>query len=572
MANIHRTFFYNINDSNYGSFSENPEDFSVNLYPFQLMTIQAMKQMESYEKTFDEVTVRNDIAILGNKVGSGKTLTVLGMVYQSKNEQRDLERKQIIQVNQKISIETKNLELFQYDIIPSTLVIVPHHLIGQWEIELNKTKMNYYLIKCKKYLKNLSQEKIPNVDLVIVTSTMLKYFYLKFRDITWDRIILDEFDSISTNCVNLEGIKYRFLWLISATYENGRNRKGSLGKMFKCLFYNRDLLKYYTVKCDPNYIDQFLNFDVRTRTILCKTPIYYNVLFDVNVDRISQMLAAGDIEGAAEKMGVTFSSSEDIVKNYCSKLEKDAEYYEKRIELIKEMYNIETNEEIVSLTKKLDSLITRIKTITERIMNLENEECMVCMETLEEDIVPVIIKCCNSLFCYNCLFNTAKLGNQNCPLCNTQINFNNIIHVTNDNGKINKQREKLDEIKSKEEKCIDLVKSKDGKFLIFASYSSIFKEISQLLKQNNVTFSIIKGCSGAIKNTINKFNNGDIKVLLLNSEYLGAGLNIEQATDIILFNKMGEGMTNQVIGRALRVNRQPNLPLNVYELLYGNEI
>ncbi len=57
----------------------------------------------------------------------------------------------------------------------------------------------------------------------------------------------------------------------------------------------------------------------------------------------------------------------------------------------------------------------------------------------------------------------------------------------------------------------------------------------------------------------------------MNANYIGAGINIEQATDIIFFHKINKNLENQVIGRALRLDRNKNLQLNVYNLLYDFE-
>ncbi len=73
-----------------------------------------------------------------------------------------------------------------------------------------------------------------------------------------------------------------------------------------------------------------------------------------------------------------------------------------------------------------------------------------------------------------------------------------------------------------------------------------------------------------INNIINKYKNGDIKVLLMNSNSYGTGMNLEMTTDIIIYHKMKKNIENQVIGRAQRVGRTQ--PLHIHYLYHQNEI
>jgi SNF2 family DNA or RNA helicase len=64
---------------------------------------------------------------------------------------------------------------------------------------------------------------------------------------------------------------------------------------------------------------------------------------------------------------------------------------------------------------------------------------------------------------------------------------------------------------------------------------------------------------------IQEFKHKNLNVLFLHSMESGAGLNLQEATDLILYHPMSEGMKTQIIGRAYRVGR--TLPLNIHYLL-----
>ena len=61
------------------------------------------------------------------------------------------------------------------------------------------------------------------------------------------------------------------------------------------------------------------------------------------------------------------------------------------------------------------------------------------------------------------------------------------------------------------------------------------------------------------------FKTGEINVLFLNSKNNGAGINLQEATDIILYHKMNENLETQILGRANRIGR--DIELKVHHLI-----
>jgi SNF2 family DNA or RNA helicase len=51
---------------------------------------------------------------------------------------------------------------------------------------------------------------------------------------------------------------------------------------------------------------------------------------------------------------------------------------------------------------------------------------------------------------------------------------------------------------------------------------------------------------------------------------MGAGLNIESATHVVLFHRMSSELEKQIIGRAMRLGRKT--PLDVIHLVHENEV
>jgi SNF2 family DNA or RNA helicase len=68
---------------------------------------------------------------------------------------------------------------------------------------------------------------------------------------------------------------------------------------------------------------------------------------------------------------------------------------------------------------------------------------------------------------------------------------------------------------------------------------------------------------------IDKFKNGTIKVILIDSYKFGAGIDLSFATDVILVHDMKDN-GYQCIARAQRVGRTE--PLKVHYVYYPHEI
>ena len=122
---------------------------------------------------------------------------------------------------------------------------------------------------------------------------------------------------------------------------------------------------------------------------------------------------------------------------------------------------------------------------------------------------------------------------------------------------------------TKLETIIDIIKkNQNGKFLIFSDHDKSFMSVKTILDENEISSTQIRGNIKTLDDKINSFKNGDMQVIFLNSKYNGAGLNLQEATDIILFHEMNFNIETQILGRANRIGRI--IPLNVHHLKIHN--
>jgi SNF2 family DNA or RNA helicase len=171
---------------------------------------------------------------------------------------------------------------------------------------------------------------------------------------------------------------------------------------------------------------------------------------------------------------------------------------------------------------------------------------------------------CQNLFCGECLL-TWLQQKQSCPLCRANVDTTELVYLSSQEGiEAETPKEKEKNI-TPLEKVIELLKSnKDGKFIIFSVYDETFNPICRRLKDEAITFAVVVGNRKSREKSIESFKNGNTQVIFLNSNFNGAGINLQEATDIILYHEMQPTSQNQIIGRANRIGRLK--PLHVHHL------
>lgn len=126
---------------------------------------------------------------------------------------------------------------------------------------------------------------------------------------------------------------------------------------------------------------------------------------------------------------------------------------------------------------------------------------------------------------------------------------------------------------TKEEALIQLVSGRNDnkRFLLFSGHDTTFRHLEPLLERKQISFRLLNGSDGSVQKKIKQWEEGKTRVLCLNSTVLGAGMNLPQATDVIVYHKQLPDLEEQVIGRAQRPGRTSTEPLRVWKLSYEGE-
>jgi len=599
-----------------------PPHVKVQLRPHQLAMINAMHKKEeqcvngfdiSGEKHFSQM------AILGDKVGSGKTLMMLGYLSHLKENTLSNVFSRIHSMSRSAFWSQK--PVYTPECSGNTLIIVPHTLFHQWKHAVQQqTTLSFFEVKTTKALEKPDfLSLIKTRDVTLMSNTIIRQYMseLSRESIQWARVIFDEVDSIHfTSTVSMP--PSNFYWLITATWPNfifqglymymtesylSRRATGGLHPDLVALLHEDQVTNgnnYYTryeIRSGP-FFSEFLSkhpsrghLVLRTSSafmeqswrtppihderILCESPVSHRIIAQYVNAEIQELLHAGDVQTALEKLGVSGTSQSSLITALCETREKELGRLEKTY-AFKETIEYATpqakEQALATLKTKISSIKEQITSLKERITNMKDEICAICFE---DPKTPTIVLCCSRLFCGACIINCIQL-NPSCPLCRSALGYQNLRQIDSDSDSskkcANKKKDEIviDKKPKKKEALLNLITSNPGsRFLIFNRYDNPFLEIEGDLLVRNVRVATVKGNKDHVSSILKQFEKGEIQVLLMNSTQAGAGMDLKSATHIVLMHAMRKEEEKQIVGRAIRLGRTE--PLKLIRLLHESE-
>jgi SNF2 family DNA or RNA helicase len=536
-----------------------PLNIDLPLFKHQLTMVYKMEKLEREQLVeADNITKETRVGVNADPTGFGKTLSMVALVLRDKSEW-DMD---VPFVHETITTESagliKTTKIKRYEKFPTTLILVSQSIISQWEDEFKHTNLSVFSVTSKKHVDSIEP---GDYDVVIVTVMMYNKLIMTFSKYAWKRFIFDEPGHIRVP--GMKEVQAGFYWFVTATpcSITGKHRN-CRGSFMKEIIGNGSL----------EFESQFVGMVLRNNPLFvkasfemphtthhhhdCYQPVF-NAINGMVTKNINTMVEAGNIHGAIIALGGDISENiVDLVKK--KKLEEKI-HADSKIRI----YNMRDDiNRVKQWTEKKDSIIRQIEELDKRFHDMLNGQCNICLEPLKN---PVLEPNCQNLFCGKCLLTWLKKKSQ-CPLCRCDIRPVDLVCVSDGKDNIEqfptisppRQMTKL-------EKIIDLVKKKPGgHFLIFSSYDSTFPSICSSLKENDISFVEIRGSYKTCKTNIQKFKNGDVNVVFLNSNFNGSGINLQETTDIILYHEMTTSTRNQMLGRANRIGR--TIPLEVHHL------
>jgi len=629
-----------------------PAHIKIPLKPHQLSMIYEMAKLEnSVIKTTGfwrgGHNINSRLGILADNVGSGKTLSTLGLI--SSNPTLPTVEKMSENYDNMVSVQFNNNITLD---INTNIIAIPHTILFQWIDALKEqTTLKYRVLSKQKQVKTLLYEiqsvdkellpitehpdisnsiykiKLQNLrishilsqyDVILVTAPCYNIlcdgiFETSYSDIMVSRVIFDEADTIRIAACRAPNTK--FTWMIASTYSNminptgktywvnnitreirdhvfyderpeysrarimGINHNGFIKDSGKILHKFKsqypDLIKHLILKNDTDYIkSSFRLQEPSDNYIICQYPLSMNIIKDVIGDEVLRMLNAGNVSGAIEKLSCSKVNNEtNLVKLVTEDLER--ELHNTRLELAMKRQLHYQNEAlkkqaINKLVEKETLLTTKISHIKEKLV--EKSNCPICYGGIEN---KTILKCCNTGYCLECITLWLSMNKcHGCPFCRSKITLLDAIVVNPDYKEscASKKMELKDKLYHLKNYLMEAVKNPDFKMLIFADYYESFDKITNILNKLKLNSSMIKGSAGAVNKTIDRYKStgpDSINVLMLNSEYCGSGINLENTSNVVIFHYMNKQKDRQIIGRAQRPGRTSKL--DIMRLCYENE-
>ena len=476
----------------------------------------------------------------------------------------------------------------------------------------------------------LDLNKLKGIEIVLISSSLyneLAFYMIKSKYFV-NRVIFDEADSInipnnlkidaifywfvsssSTSLCNPDGVEKTITEVKTVNHYGGPPHTYNVSRKIrengiKCTGFIKNT--FLNVEGDPersHYFlknnDKFIEISFKLpepieHLLICRDNLQIKILNGIVSNDVMMMLNAGDTDGAINRLTCEKGSEDNIISVVTQRLEmKIIEFKDElKDKQTKEYATPKAKQEALERTqKKIQETRNKIKSIEERIKGVEC--CDICFDDINN---PAVTSCCQNVFCFSCL--AIAISDKNlCPKCRDSLTLDKImlIKASKEDAVVAPkveptQKQILQEMitnSQANDKYTNLEKiieykmkffpKKKHKILIFSEHEGSFNaKLTGLLDKFNVVYSRIKGTSASINKTLRNYRGEDLKsgdkeidVLLINSRFFGAGLNLQNSTDIIILHRQSADILHQIIGRAQRIGRTDSL--NIWKLYHNNE-
>ena len=557
-------------------------------YVYQIQTMNAMMNLEMNTKYInDNQCIQSNIGILANKVGSGKSICILGVIMSHlKLKEREYIPVNACNIKDIVIIDEKNKNA---NISGCNLIVCHVHLIHTvWELYIKQyTKLKYKIIKNKDF--PIDWDNVVENDIIIISATNYNVLMRDKKCILFSRIIFDEVDSLQISACEIP--KARFTWFVTSSiinlfFSNGYYFKYDKKKelVYKictnkittngfikntCKQFEMDnanvYLKHIIIKMKDIYIDTFLNLpSIHEDTIICKEPYYIEILENVVDAQILQMLNSNDVDSAFEYMGIEVHTKDNIVANTCKDYNVKIYNLKRKLDYLSSIQKYTQNdqarneEKINEINEKIVEIETKKNMIKEKIHDkmYAQDICSICTENVEN----ILLHCCYNLICQTCATCIIKTNELQflCPFCRE-------IDLPRQNLLLFDKKI----IKSKFDTLIDNVKKimiddQESKIIIYCQYTNVINDMLSHLKTYKIFAKKIN------EKNIELYMKNKLQVMILGDNCFNYGINLINTTHIIFYHKTNNIMKSQVLGRVYRHGRTQKL--NITNLSYTNEL
>ena len=563
------------------------------LFEHQKTTLYHMLVFEEngyYQKNSleEDVYIKLGWGILANEVGSGKSHIVPSMI-QAQSCQRPYHMIQGSNLSQ--CIFHPRLEE-----IKSSLLIVPHNLMPQWKNILYQfTELDWISMNHIGHCTKTNEERWHQCDLVLLNYNLYRKIQKNIETYLWNRVFVDEIQVFHKRFTTPPA---RFTWFITATPDSYLFTKYGAPYSIRQMtgtVENRIppwMIQFpdsYIIRCQSSFIHQSLQLPPYQHHIIrCRSPTYLRELAEDLSNGVGlfqrheiNALIQHDFKYFSSRYGKETKTIEEVCENLGHRILRHIRELQIKVDTfhahLADINDDNERERNIYLTryekykKLLQNEEQKYNDLKERIQG--EQWCTICYNDFTE--TRVTTQCCGHSFCVSCLFQSFRHG-QTCPICRHKYKNGDTIFYF-DKEKLNPSElfQQLNDTSQGKDKITTLFEfiqeptRHHSKILIFLPNDHEQENIARRLRRENYSFCMLKGTGKQIDTMIQQYNAGNIPILLLNANYYGCGLNLEQTDYLLLYHQLDKHMEQQVIGRAQRIGRKK--PLHVYSLQYSSE-
>lgn len=556
-----------------------PAELKRILYPHQLKAVAELEYREdNLEMVSRNSILYSNVGIYADITGYGKTITMVALILRNRQKfysEEPYTRTTVTQIYGNGNIVKKQISHYQR--LDTTLILANQSILKQWSEELSYSSLKFETINNKKKCEVVDPQ---DYKVILCSPTMYNYFLSRFPNYAWKRFIFDE--PCYTKVPAMRNIVAGYHWLITATpeallYTAGKNPYTYLGSLFAG-YTEYNVFKQLIFKNDDEFVRNSVKLPpLEHRHYECSETVSW-ILKDLIPNNIAEMISAGDIEGAIKVLGGTSSTNLfDLIESEKKELIHEADIR------IRRYSRLQDEAKTIKWQKRKEILESQLTQLQKRLQNVsKHETCRICLEVIDE---AVISRCCYNAFCGPCIFKWLE-KNHSCPLCRSKTAVSSLIYLKSqpphelqspDNSGsciLSDTKGKSTQTEVKKLTKLEMLRQiyeerrDTARFVIFSSRDETYDYLmnSEIFEDETLVYQL-KGKKMETRSRILETFKDTSKVgtvLFLNSLENGAGINLQEATDVVLFHTMPEAMETQVIGRCYRMGRTD--PLVVHHL------
>jgi hypothetical protein len=478
------------------------------------------------------------------------------------------------------------------------IILVPHNVVSHWRDEFLKRTT---LVEDKDFITIRGAKKMPSVlgelagikYIILSTTAYGKFLSMYYSSCASEkrlflvsRFIIDEAhtlkqrksiniqvrvgDSYKDHSLTAKNIKIPSLmtWFVSSSFDSLRNATGvnAISENFSKIYDNPHFMSKILVMNGQKNID-----------ISIKLPkkFEYNIKCGMNRHLIGLMKHFMGYFANTNMKRYLHSGDESLVKNFLltrfdhqdetSKTDEEEEEEELNTKRFNDM----------SLEDAIEQYIEKMQKNYEVRLQFVNQRQYASARGKEQAVNNVVEQ--QNTFNMNVEAYHQYLRGEKATITKEEFSDSDS-DEEEDDIEIIKQQVKDDLFENKAlskadkiERLLQYLQLTDPKFkiLLFSDYDGIFETVAHKFDEQGLKYERVSGSADHIKELIERFNNGDLNVMYMNSKHMGFGMNLQSATDILMVHQMDHEKETQVIGRAYRIGKET--PLRVWRLMNENE-